>query len=569
MKMQLTVLCVLALVASCHSAKPKSSNPEKSNVALLSNIPLKHEPHYQALEGNGGGLDVLESQDKGEKLYRPWKTRFDLQPFDARSPDFLKPENRMAYRRFYAANPNLALGPNSIDRHAQSTVEMMFGLTALLAIIGGILIVNGLQVLDMTSLDLVAYQKVMMRVVALAALPWLVLGAWLVTVAVAGLANPMRDSTIPYFWQCSAMSWFLLVAPIINTAFFIVHALWVSRLFFNVEQQASAPMGRMFGQSAETQKLASSDRLTNILNIVTGAAPRHAVLFLEAMCAVFGYMFITFRYGSNSQQCQPEVYWATTAFVVANGIIIVFTALAWIFSVIISVYSISPWVQDFAGSFRSNDLKSKAAEYDEKDAMEEQQYAWEQAAAAGKIPEPEVNEWDDFQQGFEEERRQYDEIAAGHARYQETVGEKPPVRPLVEAEDPLVIWADDDDSSNLPVPQTMQASMNPSAQISSQFATIVGAPSSPFQASRVFNSGPITDSPFQGSRVFNSGPITNSMVVLNNQIDNPISPQQWPSQGFAMPFAQRPNSAPILTTGQLAPTASTIYTPQPQFGNSI
>merc|ERR1719162_220414 len=108
--------------------------------------------------------------------------------------------------------------------------------------------------------------------------------------------------------------------------------------------------------------------------------------------------------------------------------------------------------------------------------------------------------------------------------------------------------------------------MNPSAQISSQFATIVGPPSmgpssSPFQASRVFNSGPI----IPGSRVFNSGPITSSMVAVNNQIDNPISPQQWPSQGFAMPFAQRPNSAPILTTGQLAP-ASTIYTQQPQFG---
>lgn len=552
MKMQLTAICVLALVASCHSAKP---NPEKSHVALLSNIPLKHEPDYQALKGNGGGLDVMQNQDKGETLYRPWKTRYDLQPFDAASPDFLKPENRMAYRRYYAANPNLALAPNSIDRHAQSTVEMMFGLTALLAIIGGILIVNGLQVLDMTSLDLVSYQKVMMRVIALAALPWLVLGAWLVTVSVAGLANPMRDSSMSYNWQCSAMSWFLLVAPIINTAFFTVHALWVSRLFFNIEQQVSAPMGRMFSQSAETQKLASSDRLNNILNIVTGAAPRHGVLFLEAMCAVFGYMFITFRYGVNSQLCHPDVYWATTAFVVTNGIIIVFTALAWISSVVISVYSTSPWVEDFAGSFRSNDLKEKAADYDQRDAEEAQVYAYEKAVDAGQLPEEEVNEWDDFQGGFEEDRRRHGEITAEHAKYQEFVSEKAPVWPPVENEDPLVIWGDDEDSSNLPVPQTMQASMTPSAQISSQFATIVGEPSSPFQPSRVFQ----------------SGPITNSMIAVNNQIDNPIEQQQWPSQGFAMPFAQRPNSAPILTTGQLAPTASTIYTPQPQpaFGRSI
>jgi len=352
------------------------------------------------------------------------------------------------------------------------------------------------------------------------------------------------------------MSWFLLVAPIINTAFFTVHALWVSRLFFNIEQQVSAPMGRMFSQAAETQKLASSDKLTNILNIVTGAAPRHGLLFLEAMCAVLGYMFITFRYGSNSNVCQPEVYWATTAFVVANGIIIVFTALAWISSVIISVYSTSPWVNDFAGSFQSNDLKEKAAEYDERDANEEKAFAYEQAAAAGAIPEAEFNEWDDFQGGFEEDRCRHDEITAEHSRYQETVSQTPPVWPPVEAEDPLVIWGDDD-SSNLPVPQTMQASMNPSAQISSQFATIVGPPSM----------GP-SSSPFQASRVFNSGPITSSMVAVNNQIDNPISPQQWPSQGFAMPFAQRPNSAPILTTGQLAP-ASTIYTQQPQFGNSI
>jgi len=160
------------------------------------------------------------------------------------------------------------------------------------------------------------------------------------------------------------MAWFLPVAAAVNTAFFTVHALWLIRLFFTLEMQVAAPMGRMFSMTSETEKLASCDRLNHILGVITSASFRYLLLFFEVVSAVFGYMLITFRWGANSQFCHPGVYWATTALVVTVGIIIVFAFLALLFTVLITAYSSSPWVKDFVRSFWDARMLAKSRKHE-------------------------------------------------------------------------------------------------------------------------------------------------------------------------------------------------------------
>lgn len=521
-----TWLCVLAVVPPSGTAsKTKASSPVTPKHAAL--LGTEKQPDYGALKGAGGGLDVLRATEDEETdkqgIYRPWKTRFDLQPYDFTDPDFLKPENRIGYRHFYAANPDLALVPNSRDREAESTVELMFGLTALGTVVCGVLIVNKLQLLEADNLDAQSYQMLMIRVIAFAAAPWLLLGVWLLTLFGAGLANPMRNPHMLYHWQCSAMAWFLLVAPLVNTAYFTVHALWITKLFFSIDNEPTGSMGRMFDGSKEKQ-LEENDKLTGILNLVTSITPRYILFFMEAACAVFGYMLITFRWGANSQFCQPEVYWATTAFVATVAIVIIFSGLTFVFSVFISVYSTVPWVQDFFGSFREARLLTKMAKEEEKEAQEAAAWRLQQGAVE---EDKEVNEWTDFQQDFEEDRARHAAIMQEHADYvEEHTREKPPKHPREEEDKPLVVWGDDESE--------------------------------------------------EGNKEDSRPVITSSLAALNAQVDSRSGDQRWSSQGFAMPFAQRPNSAPVITTSQLLlvpngnipGTASTLYTPPP-FTNSV
>jgi len=307
----------------------------------------------------------------------------------------------MGYRHFYEANPNLALGPNSRDRQTQSTVELVFGLTALASIICGVLIIYKMSVLDTEHLNFAQYQDLMKRVVIFAALPWLALGMWLLTVFGAGLIHPMRDPKMAYNWQCSAMAWFLPVAAAVNTAYFTVHALWLSRLFFTVENPGAPPMGRMFSSYSSRQ----SDRLNNTLSIITSASFRYLLLFCEAVCAVFGYMLITFRWGANSQFCHPEVYWATTALVVTVGIIIVFTFLSTLFTLLIGAYSSSPWVQDFVRSFWDARMLAKARKHE---AAENRANALVKKKEQEANYEAEFNAWAaGYDQDMEEQRQRW------------------------------------------------------------------------------------------------------------------------------------------------------------------
>jgi hypothetical protein len=379
------------------------------------------------------GAVVTMPKDKDETVYRPWKTRFDLQPFDLNSGKFMKPENRLGYRRFYAANPHLALAPNSRDRDAQSTVVMIFGLTALGAIIGGILIVEQSQVLGADELNLVNYQRKMIRVVVLASLPWLFLGGWLLSIFVAFAAHPMRYPSDTEHWQCGAMLGFLLIAPLVNLLYFTAHALWISKLSFSVEKQA--PMGRMFSLSNDVSEEADNNADSLLFGCASNALIRHILLCLEVGAAIFGYLLVTFRWGANSQYCQPEVYWATTALMVTSGIILVFTALAFICSVLVRAFSISPWMEDFVGSFWEFRDKEEAVENEE-------------VEVSGDLPWEE--EWVDAYD-LSEERDKYEETLEIHEEYRQEVSESPPAReqtslvPVHEeddADDPLIIWGD-------------------------------------------------------------------------------------------------------------------------------
>jgi len=384
------------------------------------------------------------------------------------------------------------------------------------------------------------------------------------------------------------MAWFLLVAPLVNVAYFTIHALWISRLFFNIENQSSATMGRMFSTSNEKQ--AGADNVTQIINAATAPFPRHLLLVLEGCCAVFGYMLITFRDGANSQFCQPEVYWATTALVITVAVVIVFSALTFCLSILIGVYATAPWVQDFAGSFWENRLLAKAANLEQKEAQEAAAYVKAQESQAKFEADQEQNattEWEDFQNDYADEREKHDAIMQEHYQYEEAASQAPPPRYAVETilpsaldeePDELVIWGDDE--SEVPAtmgpsmgftdtePTTMAGhmmSMDPS-MVSQRFAMATLPP-----GTRPLNPQRISSSPAEYN-------VTGSIAALNAQVDsNPD--QRWTSAGFATPFAQRPVSAPVLpasagfvtASGRMPNTASTIYTEQPRgpFGNSV
>lgn len=551
----------LGVLASCATAsKTDTSSPENpSNVALLSqkkgqsgNLPIPEEdPEWRALEGSGGGKETLWKLEEGDKpkYYRTWKNRFQLQPYDINDPDFLAPENRLSYRKFASSHPHQALVPNSRDREAESSVVMMFGLTALAAIVCGIFIIYRMQILEAEELDMDAYQNLMLRVVAFAALPWLVLGAWLLTIFGGSVSNPMRDSRLDYHWQCEAMTWLLFVAPLLNTVYFAVHALWISQLFFRLETQSSGSLGRMFTPQPEKK---GSDTFTRVLNFATSSSFRHALFFLEVLFVIFGYLLITYRWGSNSQYCHPEVYWATTALVIAAAIIVAFSTLTFIFTVVLGVYSQSPWVQDFFGSFQEAKayvVLSKMKKEEDAEAEENAGVSKDGEVLPNTTPsgwEATVQEWESLEQDFASDRERHEAIMREHENYVSLVNSaKPPTHPNEMEEDPLVIWGDDESQDGnqgaRPEPVTM--------------------PRAVYNASMPGNSVQVV-----------TMPPTDSMAAINAQFDQ--RQPTWASQGFAMPFAQRPSSAPVLPTSEgymtasgtmHPPTASTIYTqPYPQ-----
>jgi hypothetical protein len=364
------------------------------------------------------------------------------------------------------------------------------------------------------------YQQLMVRVVGFASLPWLLLGAWLVTIFINGVLKPMRDPGMPYQWQCSSMAWFLLIVPIINTAYFTSHALWITKLFHSIEMQPTGPMGRMLAPSFEKQV---DDTVSFLVNVMTSWTTRYALLFMEVVCALFGYTLISFRWGVNSQLCQPEVYWATYALVMTVGIVILFTSLTCVCSILVGVYSTAPWAQDFFGSFWEARMLSKMKKDEAEEALAwKAQLAADEEASQFEHMDDWGHEWEDFTQSFEEERQKHEALMAEHEKYVAAVSAAPPERP---EEKPLVVWDDDEEEVQTHSPVMAKAR-------------------------------PVV--------------LSSSLAAVNAQVDmNPR--QRWTSQGFASPFAQRPNSSPVITTSQplvlgsnqfmMPASASTLYTP--------
>jgi len=567
MKIQWNCLCALwAVVPSGVEGAPEAKR-EQGHAALLGILPHlpqwktlhtpdKEPPQIGALKGHGGGMAKYEEARDGKAgVYRPWRFRHELHPYDLNSPDFLKPENRLGYRKFYAANPGLSLHPNSRDRHAETNTQLMFGLTALLTIVGGIFIIHGLQVLDTENLSADDYQKTMTRVIACAAVPWLVLGLWLLAVFAGGVFNPMRDPAMEYHWQCSAMAWYLPIASVINVAFFSVHALWAGRLFFNLEGRSSAPMGRMFLNSKD--KGEKIDVLAGKVHSLSGF--RHPLLALEIACAVFGYMLLSFRYGSNSQFCQPEVYWATFALVITDAVIVVFSALAICCSLVVGAGSNSLWFQDFTGSFTDNRLLTRAAKYEEKDKRETAEWKATQQSLKAEVVQERADLAEHIHQHYAEEREYHDAIMEEHAQYQEAVAEALPKRYAVEEVDPsalaamqddgrsdgpLVIWGDDESVAPGPeTMQTMQPSMGPSTMAGNAYSNMNSVNAPTIAASSMAGFDPF-NAPTQPVDNFSG-----SMVALNAQIDTHPK-QPWTS--FAAPFGQvqRPDTPPMMPAAQ-------------------
>lgn len=581
--MMFTLFFVLgAGLPSATASKPKANAPDSLRprehaVTLLSNLPLpRKEPEYVALKGTGGGLDVLEAKEEevgNDKIYRPWKTRFDLQPYDLGSPEFLKPENRMGYRHFYVANPNLALAPNSLDRHAQATVEFMFGLTALVTTICGILVIQGMQVLDTDNLDFQAYQKHMIRVIAVAAAPWLLLGVWLLSIFASGVANPMRDPRMAYHWQCNSMAWFLLVAPLVNMLYFSVHALWISKMFFHIESQPNYTMGRMFTQSKEKQYLAGKeDKLTQFLRHATSTYCRWGLLILEVLCGVFGYLLVTFRMGANSQLCQPDVYWATNALVITVAIVIFFTGLTFACSICIGLYSQSPWLQDFYSSFCETRLLETMAKEEYQDARDWDAFRSQQIADAEAAEN--FDEWADFQQSLKDDHDRHQHILSEHVKYVKATSVPPPER--FQEDKPLVVWDDEEVAEEFsamlgPVTQVQSTMLPPILVQGSPAPTTFLAPAPTMFLPPVTPPAPTMFLPPIARQVSptamfptmvptSSRPVTVRSSSLTN-VEDPL--QQWKSAGFGIP-----TSAPALATNTalVVPPTNISISPRVAFG---
>lgn len=474
---------------------------------------------YKALPGEGGGMDVLyANKDRQTSVYRPWDTRFDLHPYNVKSPDFLKAENRLGYRKFYVANPHTPLVPNTRDREAQSSVEMMFGLAALGSVASFVFIVyNMTQALNVDEQKLGEYQLGMLRVIVYASAPWLLLGLWLLSISISFIFDPMREANCPhcpYRWQCTAMVWYVFAAPIVNALYFVVNGLWLSQLFYCIEKQADR--GAAFKLINEIDQ---EDGPCKTLRILTSAVSRYIVFVLQLFSVVFGYMFITFRYRRNSQLCQPEVYWSATALFYTSIIVMVFTALAAICSVLLRICTTSPWLQDCVDSFYEGSLAAKAEALEKREAEEE---AEAKAKAKNKTYEDEFDDWyereqkalEEEEEEWEEVRKRHEDHLDDHAKWQDIANEKKPMRQLKapEAEFEPITW---------------------NGNVMDSIRTLAPSPRKEEEDDDKLEIWPEDK---KEEKATESRPIGSYSSVISG--GNP-----WASGGFASPFAQAPMSA--------------------------
>merc|ERR1719453_1830810 len=174
----------------------------------------------------------------------------------------------------------------------------------------------------------------------------------------------------------------------------------------------------MFYLSDDMLMLARSDLLTSVLNIITDTFIRQMLLFLEVVCAIFGYMLITFRYGANSQFCQPTVYWATTALVSTVVILIVFTGLAFVCSVLVALSTKSPWLRDFMDSFYDAGVLAKIRRMERRERDEDRA---EKARKQQESCEEEFDAWQHTQEDVTQAIKASQEELAANRRYQEAL----------------------------------------------------------------------------------------------------------------------------------------------------
>jgi diadenosine tetraphosphatase ApaH/serine/threonine PP2A family protein phosphatase len=234
--------------------------------------------------------------------------------------------------------------------------------------------------------------------------------------------------------------------------------------------------------------------------------------------------------------------------VVTSTIIAGFGALTFISSVLVGAYSFapSPWVQDFLDSFLYTSPLTKRKTHEESD--KEATLLWEAkkratrkgaALAAEKDWDWHRQQHEGFHQEFHEDRLVHDAIMYEHAVYSQSVSPPAPQRSNEIQEDrPLAIWDDTFDEA-----ETGDLISRRSAAVN--------------------DSHLLYPLPAQNDSYSHTSLGQDSLLSLNMQADsNPRQP--WSSKGFAMPFAQRPSSAPVLPTSQpLTIAAGTVTNPPP------
>lgn len=251
-----------------------------------------------------------------DPYYRPFKSRFNLRPFNDTKHSVHEMEFRRGYEEFAEDNPRHALAPNSVDRNAGSMVVFLFALAALGSIFGALIVSAQLQDVHPS--------KHALSVAVCVLMPWVLLLGWIYAVVGNFFSHPMRAAidVNEERWQCSAMIWYLMVYPPLTLSTFAAQVLAVCGPLLRTEKPVA--MGRMLGvpnmgeatQSGVIAKIASVKVPKWLLYILT---------VLEVVSCFLG-MWVMFFTGSNSQFCQPQVWWTSVTLATMSLVVVILFA---------------------------------------------------------------------------------------------------------------------------------------------------------------------------------------------------------------------------------------------------
>lgn len=254
-----------------------------------------------------------------EKPYRPWASRFALKRANLSNPELRRPEFRAGYRRFHDVRVGHPLVPDSMDREAQSVTIMVCAIAALLAVFAGSMVAESFQREQ--------ERRQLMGLFVCVCLPAMLALGWFMRVGAQHMAHPTRN--LPFqCWQCHALVWYLILAPVMGVLTLPSQILWLVKAQ-NVNEQ-SAPMGHLM-RNAQSEAVISGYEYEEVnrasmscLQLLPQALVRHCILALEILVTIFGAFLVPL----GESVCQPELWWGAVALTASTAILLLAGGLA-------------------------------------------------------------------------------------------------------------------------------------------------------------------------------------------------------------------------------------------------